>query len=127
MIKKIHLINLLILLVLSVVTSFVLFNKSIAEAASKPTVIEFTSPMCSACNQLKQVLPAIESKYGGQVNIRKINVAETDSETSSLVSKYSVNFVPKLVFIDGNGKVIRTTQGFLSESQLDTYFKELIK
>lgn len=126
MIKKANIAKLLALLTFLIITPFMLIEKSLADSTSKPTILEFTSPMCSACNQLKQVLPSVESKYSGQIDIKKYNADSSDSQTKQLMSKYDVNFVPKLIFIDKNGKVVRMTQGFLSESQLDTYFQELI-
>lgn len=91
-----------------------------------PTILEFTSPMCPSCNQLKLVLPAVESKYANKINIQKINTASGDSQTQQLMSKYGIRVVPTLIYLDRNGNYVRSTQGALSESQLDSYFNELI-
>ncbi len=110
-------------IVLGVVLSL---SASAAEISSgKPVVLEFTSPMCSACNQIKQNLPEIETKYSSRVDIKKYNAASGDSETQQLMTKYNVKVVPTLIYINKDGKVIRTSTGALTTKQLDKYFSEL--
>lgn len=126
--KKLNLIKLLTLVITPIIVAFALGLTSLATetGAKKPTILEFSSPMCSACNQLKQVLPGIEAKYASQIEIKKYNVASTDPVTQQLASTHNVKVVPTLVFIDKNGNVVRSTKGCLTESQLNSYFKELI-
>lgn len=126
--NRLYLFKIFTLLVLPFLMIFTIFSSLSAaqNVASKPSVLEFSSPMCPTCRQLAEVLPSVEAKYANQVIVKKINTASSDSETAQLVSKYKVTVVPTLVFIDKKGNTVRTTQGCLPKSQLDSYFNELI-
>ncbi len=123
MFKKIN------LLITQLIGSFVVGAILITNTAiaAQPVIYEFSQPMCSACRQLKQVLPSVESKYAGKVIIKKINTSSSDSNTRALMSKYGVRAVPTLVFIDKNGNVVKKTTGVVSKSQLNSYFKQIAK
>lgn len=127
MMNKLNLKKLLTLMIAPLIMIFALGLISIADVAGKkPTILEFSSPTCSCCVKLKQVLPGVESKYASKIDIQKFNVAAPDSKIKQLMSTYSINTIPTLIFIDKNGNVIRTTRGYLTADQLDTYFNELV-
>lgn len=101
---------------------------SFAEAsASKPVVLDFTSPLCLECKELKKVLEPAEKKYHDKITFKKINVNSTAGNTQSLVKKYNVNVVPTMVFLNKEGKVVKRTEGSMPKAELESYLDKLVK
>lgn len=99
------------------------YNKMAVATQEKPLVIDFASPLCLECKQLAKVLDSVIPKYKAKVDFQKINVNTSSSQ--SLINKYKINVVPTLVFVNKSGKVVRKTEGMMTESKLDSYMKSL--
>ena len=84
-------ITLIMILPLALYAIFKAPQDSAAIAATdKPTVVEFSSPMCSECMKLKKVLDVVEPKYSGKIVFQKINAAKLDRKTMKEIQKYEV-------------------------------------
>ncbi len=95
-----------------------------AVIAGKPTVMIFWATWCPYCNALMPYLGQIQKDYGAdKINIIAINakergigdpaayVADLDfsvidvAEGDDIAEKYSVNFIPGLMIVDGDGNL----------------------
>ncbi len=95
-----------------------------AVIAGKPTVMIFWATWCPYCNALMPYLGQIQKDYGAdKINIIAINakergigdpaayVADLDftvidvAEGDVIAEKYSVNFIPGLMIVDGDGNL----------------------
>ncbi len=95
-----------------------------AVIAGKPTVLIFWATWCPYCNALMPYLGQIQKDYGAdKINIIAINakergigdpaayVADLDfsvidvAEGDDIAEKYSVNFIPGLMIVDGDGNL----------------------
>lgn len=92
---------------------------------TKPVVIDFSSELCLECKELNKVLTPEEKKYSSKIYFKKLTINSDDKETKDLIKKYNVKVVPTLVFINKQGKVVRTTQGCLPASTLENYLNQL--
>ena len=102
-------------------------SAAIAASYGKPTVIEFSSPLCSECQKLKKVLYVVEPKYSGKVVFNKINAARMDRSTMKAVEKYNVKVVPTTIFIDKSGNMVGRAEGSIAQDTLCDYLDNLLK
>jgi len=120
----------LLVLILPVVAYFLL-DKTQAVSTSnidtnKPTVIKFTSDMCSECQKLDEIFPTVFPKYSKKINLVKVQVQKRTKENQDLINKYNVTLVPTMVFLKGNGKVLLRTEGSMPAQELEKHLKDLI-
>ena len=79
---SLYVIALIMILPIALYAVFKTPQDSIAIAATgKPTVVEFSSPLCSECQKLKKVLDIVEPKYSNKISFQKINTARMDRKT----------------------------------------------
>lgn len=101
-------------------------SANLAQAiGSKPVVLDFSSEMCLECKEFSQILQPEEKKYSNKIFFKNIIINSDDKETKELLKKYNVKVVPTLVFIDKQGKVVRTTEGSIPKSTLENYLNQL--
>lgn len=87
-------------------------------------IIKFSSPMCYECQELEKIFEEVYPNYSDKINLRKIDVTRNDKGTKDLIKQYSVKLVPTCVFKDGQGNVIRKTEGSIQPKILENYMKE---
>lgn len=99
---------------------------AVAQDNSKPSMITFTSTMCSDCKKLKEVLKTVQPEYASKVNFTNINALDRDKSVQEKIKKYNVTLVPTMVFTDSSGKVKNVIEGYIPEEQLVAELEGLI-
>ena len=87
------------------------------ETPAKPSVakvLDFSATWCGPCRQLAPTIETLEKEYAGKVAIEKIDV----DQNSELASKYSIEAIPTLVYLDALGQEIERTTGIVSETDI---------
>ena len=97
-----------------------------AQAANKPMIMKFSSPMCLDCKKLDTTIDAVIPAYKDQVAYEKINVQSQDSRTTGLIKKYNVTLVPTCVFLKKDVSLYKRTEGFMEKPQFENLVKGLI-
>jgi thioredoxin-like negative regulator of GroEL len=63
----------------------------------QPVVLEFTSPSCGVCKDMKPLVDKLKTEYKGRVNFV---VVSTDSpEGAALMEEYPVEYVPSFYLL----------------------------
>ena len=99
---------------------------SAVASSNADTVIKFSSPLCSECQDLEKAIDEIFPKYSDKVSLQKIDVTKRNKNTQTLIEQYEVKLVPTTVFKNQDGKVIRRVEGAIEPKDLDMYLVELI-
>ena len=95
-------------------------------ASSGAEIIKFSSPMCYECQELEKVFDEVFPNYSKDIDLKKVDVTQKNSETKELIKKYEVKLVPTTVFKDSQGNVKRRIEGAIQPKILDNYLKELV-
>lgn len=75
---------------------------ALAISGGKPVIADFGLGFCMQCKKQAATLEEIRGAYGDKVILRMVNVGKEQS----LTSRYEVERIPTLVFIDAAGKVV---------------------
>ena len=87
------------------------------ETPAKPSVakvLDFSATWCGPCLQLAPTIETLEKEYAGKVAFEKIDV----DQNSELASKYGIEAIPTLVYLDALGQEIERTTGIVSETDI---------
>ncbi|HMO14818.1 MAG TPA: thioredoxin family protein [Pirellulaceae bacterium] len=85
--------------------------------SDKPVIVDFWSPTCPPCRQLKPILEQLEED--GQINLILINT----QHEPELTKRFGVRSIPHLVFVHG-GEITATRNGFHTRQQLESILAE---
>ena len=99
---------------------------SVAQADNKPTVIIFSSAMCSDCAKMKKVILFVEPDYKDKIDFIKIDAGSNESNVRELVKKHSVYLVPTMVFLDKTGTQKFRTEGSMPKSEFEKKLKAIL-
>lgn len=100
---------------------------STAKAAiNKPSVIKFSSDMCSECQRMEQVINRVYPKYADKITLVKVPVQKQTKDIQSLIKEYNVTLVPTLIFKKADGTTIKRVEGSMDDSTFEDYLKRLI-
>ena len=75
---------------------------SLATSVGKPVIADFGLGFCMQCRKQAETLERIRKAYGDKVTIRMVNAVKEQA----LMSRYEVEMVPTLLFIDAAGNVV---------------------
>ena len=96
------------ILVLCLVIALLVFAKPFKGKAypdlvvdSLPTMLDFYTDTCPACQQMAPIVDVLEAQYKGKVSVRRVN-ASTEPD---LAKRFNVMYVPTYVFLDVTGRV----------------------
>ncbi len=122
-----------ILLILILPVSIYLFMSknsenysAVAKAKDSPTLISFTSTMCTDCKRLKAVLSEVQPNYSDKVNFIAYNALDKNRTIQNAIKKYKVTLVPTIIFLDKDGKEINKIEGFIPKEELINELEEAI-
>jgi thioredoxin 1 len=87
---------------------------SLATSGRKPVIADFGLGFCRQCKKQAEILKEIRETYGERVIIRMVNV----SKEQALTSRYEVEWIPTLVFIDPKGKIVLKKVGPLGYEEI---------
>jgi thiol-disulfide isomerase/thioredoxin len=76
---------------------------------NKPTVIDFYAPWCENCKTLAPTLKQLESAYKNDINF--ITIDGSNPKNSDLVSRFHVDGIPQLSFINRKGELLTSLVG----------------
>ena len=106
--------------VLSLVLVALALSPAFAGEKKLPTLKSLSTPTCPACVQMSKVLDEINDKYAGKLAAEKVNV----EEHPEMAREYKVRYVPTLLFLDAEGKVVQQEVGYRSLDEVLEIFKK---
>lgn len=126
--------NLIIILAIFLIPiiSYALLSNSYKVSAAKAVsgqakVIKFSSKLCIDCKRLKKEFDIVAPKYKNKISILEYDVQENNNEIKDAINSYNITLVPTVIYIDKRGNIINRTEGYVSQSDLEKYFNELLK
>ncbi|MCX5891623.1 MAG: thioredoxin family protein [Deltaproteobacteria bacterium] len=90
-------------------------------AKGKPALYEFGSKYCIPCKEMKEVMAALKTSHGDQVEFRLVYV----DEEKPLFGQYKIVAIPTQVFLDASGKEVDRHLGALPKEEVIRKLKEL--
>jgi thioredoxin 1 len=90
-------------------------------AKGKPALYEFGSKYCIPCKEMKEVMAALKTSHGDQVEFRMIYV----DEEKPMFGEYKIVAIPTQVFLNAEGKEIDRHLGALSKEEVLKKLQEL--
>lgn len=97
-------------------------QKLIDENKNRPLLVDFYADWCPPCKMLVPVLQNIETKYGDEFAIVKVNV----DTFPDLGAQYQIKSIPTLYFY-WNKEVVEHSAGFKDENTLVHKLRGLVK
>lgn len=88
-----------------------------------PTLIEIGSSTCQPCRMLQPILQDLKRDHSN-----KVNVVIYDTGTpkgSSMSTKYNVETIPTMIFVDKNGIERSRMTGYKTKEQIEAEFRRL--
>jgi len=85
-----------------------------ARSGGKPLIADFGLGFCMQCRKQAETLKEIRETFGDKVILRMVNVGKEQA----LTSRYGVEWIPTLVFIDAAGKVVLKKVGPLGYDEI---------
>lgn len=70
----------------------------------KPVLLEFQSPYCVACTQMKPIVDDVEKELQGRLLVIRINVQEEAGR--QLAARYGFQYTPTFIFFDAKGNEV---------------------
>ena len=101
-------------------------NVSVASTGA-PQLIKFTSNMCGECKRVEPVVQKVMTKYQDKVQYLVIPVQVNNKYNEDMMAKYNITLVPTIIILDRNQKVVKRIEGYVNETTLDGYLRNLCK
>lgn len=92
-----------------------------AAAKGKPALYEFGSKYCIPCKEMKEVMAALKTSHGDQVEFRMVYL----DEEKPLFGEYKIVAIPTQVFLNAEGKEVDRHLGALSKEEVLKRLQEL--
>jgi len=92
-----------------------------AAAKGKPALYEFGAKWCIPCKEMKEVMAALKTSHGDQVEFRMVYA----DEERPLFEQYKIMLIPTQVFFDASGKEVDRHIGALPKEEVIKKLKEL--
>ena len=92
-----------------------------APAKGKPALYEFGAKYCIPCKEMKEVMAALKTSHGDQVEFRMVYV----DEERPLFEQYKIVAIPTQVFLNAEGKEMDRHLGALPKEEVLKKLKSL--
>ena len=92
-----------------------------APATGKPALYEFGARYCIPCKEMKEVMAALKTSHGDQVEFRMVYA----EEEKPLFGQYKIVAIPTQVFLDASGKEVDRHLGTLPKEEVIKKLQEL--
>jgi thioredoxin 1 len=92
-----------------------------APAKNKPALYEFGAKWCIPCKEMQQVMAALKTSHGDQVEFRMVYA----DEERPLFEQYKIMLIPTQIFFDASGKEVDRHIGALPKEEVLQKLKEL--
>ena len=115
----------------------------------KPVVVNIWASWCGPCKAEMPYFEKAMEKYGDDVEILMVNLTDGQRETKekalnylkennlnmkivfdtkfSAANAYAVQAIPRTIFINRDGNIVKDNKGLIDEKILNDYIKKLIK
>lgn len=115
----------------------------------KPVVVNIWASWCGPCKEEMPYFEDAMKKYGDDVEILMVNLTDGERETKekalnyleennldmkivfdtkfSAANAYVVQSIPRTIFIDKDGNIVKDNIGLIDEKILNNYIKKLIE
>lgn len=87
-----------------------------------PTIYYFTADWCDYCRIFQPTMQQVKKDYNGKINVLFIDLTQGGSHTD-LTSKYNIEPIPALVFLDKDDNFLEKRIGVLTRSAIDTIIR----
>jgi thioredoxin 1 len=87
----------------------------------QPVLLEFQSPYCLACTQIKPVVDNLEAELAGQLLVIRLNIQE--SVGRELAPVYMFEYTPTFIFFDAQGNELWRQIGSLDAERVRASLK----
>jgi thioredoxin 1 len=87
----------------------------------KPALYEFGAKYCIPCKEMKEVMAALKTSHGDQVEFRMVY----SDEEKPLFEQYKIVLIPTQVFFDASGKEVDRHIGALPKEEVLQKLREL--
>lgn len=101
-------------------------NSIQAQAANKPSVIKFSSPMCLDCKKIKGEIDTLKPIYQDKINFVEIDATSNEKGIQKQIDQYEVTVVPTIIFLDENNYKVQKLEGFSPKEKIEELINELI-
>lgn len=101
-------------------TSDANFKKDVLES-KQPVLVDFYATWCGPCQRLSPVIESVSKSYSGRVSVFKVDV----DKNPKLAERYGITSIPSIKMFK-KGKLVDSTVGLLSESQLKDKVEKLL-
>lgn len=133
---------------------FVVYDENLnkvklSDYIGKPVVVNFWASWCPPCKEEMPLFNEISSKYKqGQLVVLMVNMTDGQRETINTAKKfisdnnynmnvlfdkdstaaisYNIDSIPRTLFIDKNGYIIKDQEGEITKAELDDHIKSLL-
>ncbi len=100
---------------------------AVAATTGMPQVIKFSSPMCSDCQHMAEILHQVQPQYQDKVDFVEISVNQTSPQVKEQIRRYNVKLVPTMIFTNSKGEQIARVEGSIPKEELIKYLDEGLK
>ena len=100
-------------------------NINVAMCNSKPTIIEFYADWCESCKVMAPTMRSLELFYAKQVNF--VTLDGTASVNADLVSKFKVDGIPHIAFLDAKDEIKTSLVGAVPRQIMKDEIEALLK
>jgi len=92
-----------------------------ARTSGIPSLVDFGSVGCRACDMMAPILDTLKEKYKGKVNVLFVHVREK----ATLASRYGIQTIPVQVFFDKTGKEVFRHVGLFAQDQIEKRLSQM--
>jgi len=91
------------------------------EDLDKPVLMDFFAEWCGPCRMQTPIMEELEKKYGGRIEIKKIDV----DRNMELANRYNIMVVPTIV-LEKDGREVRRWLGVTYKEELSSAIDEIL-